>query len=405
MRSYIYKAREENGKLFSGVLEAEDQGAVRAKLRQTGYYPISIAPERPALRWGFLRRYGRVGLDNLIVFCQQFSSMLSAGLPILSCLDVLWKQIDNKRLQLIISKIKNDLSGGSTLSEAVRKYPRVFPPLFVSLVKVGETGGVLDEMLRKLVTYFSKEYELRQRVKSAFVYPIIVMTVAMGVVAFMVIVIIPVFTSVFTRMGISSTLPLPTLILMKLSELVRYGWWILLSLVLAALIGFNKFRRTKLGAPLVDRMKLKLPLFGKLIHKVAISRFIRSFGILMNSGVSITHALKITGEASGNLIIKRVVTEAEERITAGSNLHQPLSESGFFPPLVTQMIAIGEEAGSLDQMLARAADHMDQEVDFKVKRLTTALEPLLTIGLGLIAGFIAISMYLPIFDMIKIIRR
>lgn len=405
MISYIYKARDEYGKSFTGHLEAENAAEARRKLRQAGYYPISIIPEHRSRIRKLLQWIGPVGLDDLIIFCQQFSSMIHAGLPILRCLDIIWKQTENKRLQFIISKIKNDLSEGLSLFDAVRKYPNVFSPLFINLVKVGESSGTLNETLQKLVVYFSKEYETRQRIKSAFIYPTIVVTIAIGVVAFMVTVVVPVFSRVFTRIATGSTMPLPTLILVAISEFVRRFWWVFPLILAAVILIFNKIKQTKYGKYLIDHAKLKLPLFGSIIHKIAISRFVRALGIIIGAGVPMNEALTVSHDIPGNLIIKDAILDVEERIISGSSLNLPLIESGLFPDIVVQMIATGEEAGTLDAMLITAADQIDQEIDYRIKKLTISLEPLLTICLGITVAFIAISLYLPIFDMVKIMRR
>lgn len=404
MASYIYKARDDHGKSFNGHLKAENTTLARAKLRQAGYYPIRIVPEHQLGIKQLLEKINPIGLDDLVVFCQQFSSMIHSGLPILHALDVIWKQTENKKFQVVVSRIRSELSEGSSLYDAVRKYPGIFPAIFINLIRVGEISGTLDKTLQKLVVYFTKEYELRQRIKSAFTYPIIVVSVAIAVVAFMVTAVIPVFSRVFTRIAVSSALPLPTVILLYLSEFARRLWWTLPLFLLVATMLLKKVKQTRHGSYLLDRIKLKLPLFGKLIHKVAISRFVRALGIIIAEGITMVQALRVTYEISGNQVIKKAILDSEKRIMAGSNLHLPLSESGLFPDIVIQMISTGEEAGTLDEMLISAADQLDQEIDYKVKKLTVALEPLLTIVLGIIVGFIAISLYLPIFDMVKFMR-
>lgn len=405
MASYIYKARDEQGKSFIGHIKATTKSEARGKLRKAGYYPISITPEARFRLSDLLQRLRPIGLDDLIIFAQQFSSMIHSGLPILHCLDIIWKQTENKRFQVIISKIREDLSEGSTLFDAMKKYPDVFSMLFVNLINVGELSGTLDESLQKIVEYFSKEYELRQRVKSAFVYPTIVLTVAIAVVVFMVTAIVPVFSKVFARMAVRSALPLPTIILIKLSEFTKCLWWALPLFLLAACLAYNAVNKTRRGKYLIDSIKLKLPVLGKLIHKLAVSRFTRALGIITGRGIPINKALRITSGMVDNVIIRRAIVYAEKRVMSGTSFHQPLDESGLFPDIVIQMIATGEEAGTMDMMLITAADQIDQEIDYKVKKLTIALEPALTIILGIIVGFIAISLYLPMFDMVKLMRR
>lgn len=404
MQNFIYKAREENGNRFNGTLEAEDIADARFKLRNAGYYPISVTPEDRLHIKEFFNNIVPVGLDDLVLLCQQFSSLINAGMPIMQSLDILWKQTTNRRLQLILSKVKNDLAKGSSLFDAMNKYPDAFPSLFLNLVKVGEAGGALEEMLKKVVIHFTKEYELRQKIKSALVYPTIVVILAVAVVGFMVTFVVPVFSKVFTSMAAGASLPLPTTILLKLSIVTRAIWWTLPILLIVLLFVYRKMKRTRRGAYLIDNIKLKLPLFGDIFHKVSIARAINSFAILVSAGVPIKQVLEITGEISDNLLIENAFVEARDVVMEGGSLHKPLADSKLFPLMVTQMIAIGEESGNLESMLAGASYQLDQQIDYKVKKLTVALEPILTVGLGFVVGFIAISLYLPIFDLVKVMR-
>jgi type IV pilus assembly protein PilC len=406
MKNYIYRAKDASGQEFIGHEQAEDAAHLRAKLRNNGYFPMRITLEHNFRIKDVLSGMRSVGLDELVIFCQQFSTMINSGLPILSALDIIWKQTENKRLQIIISKIRNDLSAGSSLYEAVKKHDKVFPPIFISLVQVGEVSGTLSESLQNLLVYFTKEYETRQRVKSAFVYPTIVIIVAVLVVAFMVIHVVPVFSKVFSGVfgGGSAALPLPTAMLILISDLTRTFWWVG-PVVLAGLVfTMHILNKTEHGKYLIDSFKLKIPLFGKLIHKVAVSRFVRALGIIIKAGVPINLALRTSCNVTGNYVIHNIISVVEKRIVAGSNLSQPLHESGYFPEIIVQMIATGEEAGTLDSMLISAADQMDQEIDYRVKKIIVALEPTLTIFLAFVVGFIAIALYLPLFETIKLIR-
>lgn len=403
MQAYIYKARDENGKVVVGTLEAESKKDLRFKLRQGGYYVSEITRERDLRRIEYWKQLLQpVTLSDLLFFCQQFRFMFGAGLSMMVCLDAIWKQTENVKFQIIISKIKNDLLAGSSLSKAVSKYPDIFPKIFVSLVNVGESGGILDEIFKKLVIYFQKEQDLRNKVKLAFFYPLLVLIIAIVVVGFMVVVIVPTFSSIFSRMGVK--LPLPTLILMNLSIIIRKFWWALLIGLAVLGIVLNRFKKSETGSHFIDRLKLKLPVLGDLNYRVAVSRFVYAFGILIDSGFPLVQSLKITSEVTGNSVIGKAIASTENDILAGNNISQPLEETKMFPPIVTQMIAAGEESGTLDRMLSEVSEYMDQEIDYKVKRLTTALEPLLTVCLGVIVGFIALAMYLPVFNMVKVVH-
>ena len=401
MPAFTYTARDAAGKVIKGALDANDQQTARARLQDMGYLVTSISQYREKPVSALLGR--RVKLDELVVFTQQFATMLGAGLPLVSCLETLAEQSDNSLLQETLFAIAQAVQEGGTLSAVLAKYPYIFPELYINLVRSGETGGQLDQVLDRLGSQLDKEYELRQKVKSAFVYPAAVSVLAVGIVTFLLVVVVPVFQRVYAQRGVK--LPLPTLILLALSNFFVHYWWALLLGVILLIWGIRGLSRSKRVRSWMDRMKLKLPLFGKLTRKVAISQFVRTLGVLVSAGVPLLESLKVASGAAGNTVITEAAEQVSVSITEGENIAGPLQATGEFPPMVYKMVAVGEESGNLDAMLTRISEFYERDVDYTVKRLTTLLEPLLTVALGLVVGFIVISMYLPVFTLVKVIRR
>jgi type IV pilus assembly protein PilC len=404
MARYIYTARDDRGKILKGILIAAEKRIVRTKLREMGYYVTKITEEK---KMWLLSRIAQivkpVSIDDLVTFCQQFSSLIGSGVPTLSCLKVLWKQTENKKLQLIISKIHNDLSSGLMLSQALARHPRVFSNFFVNLIKVGEAGGMLDFVFKKLVTHLHKEQELHQKIKTAFVYPSVVIILGAAVVVFLMLVVIPVFAAIFARVGMS--LPFITRVLITISSLIRSFWWLGIVIFVAVVYAWNHVKKFRPGQEAIDHFKLKVPFFGKLSRQVAMARFVRTFGILADAALPLSRTFDIVGHTADNCEIKKAIMEARRYIRTGDSISAALEKARLFSPMVVQMIAIGEESGTLNQMLEKSADYLEQDIDYKIKRLTTLLEPTLTVGLGLIVGFIAVSIYQPIFDMTKVFGR
>ena len=339
---------------------------------------------------------------DISVFSRQFATMIAAGLPLVQCLQTLGMQMERKRFQDIIAKVAYDVESGSTLSDALGRFPRVFDELYVNLVHVGETGGVLDSMLSRLSTYLEKAQALKHRVQMAIVYPILVMTIAVLVVAFLMIFIIPIFAAFFNNAGVP--LPLPTRIVIAVSNgVVRY-WYIVLAVWAAAMFGFRAWYRTEAGRLAVDRFFLRAPIFGPLVRKISIARFTRTLSALLGGGVPIIDALRITAKTAGNRVVENSVMAARERVMAGHTLGERLKDSGVFPPMVVQMVIVGEQTGALDNMLAKVADYYEDEVDVAVSGLTALLEPLLIVFLGVVIGGIVIAIYLPIFKVVTLVK-
>jgi type IV pilus assembly protein PilC len=318
-------------------------------------------------------------------------------LPLVQCLDILSSQQPNPSFKKVTSQIKGDVEGGSTFADALSKHPKVFDSLYVNLVAAGEVGGVLDTVLNRLAVYMEKNEALKNKVKGAMTYPIIVLCVAFGVVAVLMIFVIPTFSDMFKQFG--SSLPAPTQFIVNLSAFFRNFWWAMVGFIIAFIVGFKWVRTQEKGRFYTDKMMLRLPVFGSLIRKVAVAKFTRTLGTMISSGVPIMDGLEITSKTAGNMIIENAIRTVRTAISEGRTMSDPLEQTGLFPGMVVQMIAVGEATGAMDQMLGKIADFYDEEVDTAVEALTSALEPMLMVFLGGIIGFVVVAMYLPIFKM------
>jgi len=349
---------------------------------------------------GLLSRMKKVDEQALTVFSRQFATMINAGLAMVRCLDILSEQTEDKKLKETLIQVRRDVEGGSTLSNSLAKHPQVFSMLYISMVKAGEMGGVLDEVLERLAGFMEKDFALKKKVKSALTYPVVILLMASGIVFFLVTYILPTFVSLFE--GMSLALPLPTQILIAVTKGARNPAVVIPAMILLGLglFAFNQYVKTPAGRKQYDMMKLNIPVFGMLNRKVSISRFCRTLGTLLSSGVPIMQALEIVGRASGNEIIAMTVTKVRESIREGESIASPLGASGMFPPMVTQMVAVGEETGNLDAMLSKIADFYDTEVEYMLASLTSMLEPIMIVGMGGIVGFIVISVFLPLYQLI-----
>lgn len=390
-------------------ITAPDERSAARQLRSQGIVVQNIAVKRGIggkIELGDLPGLnillGGVRGKDISVFSRQFATMIAAGLPLVQCLQTLGMQMERKRFQDIIAKVAYDVESGSTLSDALGRFPRVFDELYVNLVHVGETGGVLDSMLARLSTYLEKAQALKHRVQMAIVYPILVMTIAVLVVAFLMIFIIPIFAAFFNNAGVP--LPLPTRIVIAVSNGVTRYWYIVLAVWAAAMFGFRAWYRTEAGRLAVDRFFLRAPIFGPLVRKISIARFTRTLSALLGGGVPIIDALRITAKTAGNRVVENSVMAARERVMAGHTLGERLKDSGVFPPMVVQMVIVGEQTGALDNMLAKVADYYEDEVDVAVSGLTALLEPLLIVFLGVVIGGIVIAIYLPIFKVVTLVK-
>jgi type IV pilus assembly protein PilC len=409
MPNFTYRGVTAGGGQVRAEITAPDERAAARQLRSQGIVVQNIAVKRGAAG-GF--SFGEIpGLKGLIggvrgkdisVFSRQFATMIAAGLPLVQCLQTLGMQMERKRFQDIIAKVAYDVESGSTLSDALGRFPRVFDELYVNLVHVGETGGVLDSMLSRLSTYLEKAQALKHRVQMAIVYPILVMTIAVLVVAFLMIFIIPIFAAFFKNAGVP--LPLPTRIVIAASNGVVKYWYVILLVWGGAMYGFRMWYRTEAGRLAVDRFFLRAPIFGPLVRKISIARFTRTLSALLGGGVPIIDALRITAKTAGNRVVENSVMAARERVMAGQTLGDRLKEGGVFPPMVVQMVIVGEQTGALDNMLAKVADYYEDEVDVAVSGLTALLEPLLIVFLGVVIGGIVIAIYLPIFKVVTLVK-
>jgi type IV pilus assembly protein PilC len=402
--TYAYKVRDREGKMLGGTLEAESQDAVVAKLRQLGYAPISIEAEKGAGMKSEVRLpgAGRVKLKDLAVFSRQFATMINSGLSLLRALTILGEQTSNRRLGQVVTRVRAEVEQGASLSGAMAKHPKVFNRLYVSMVRAGEIGGFLDQVLVKVAETFEKEVTLRGKIRSAMTYPVVVFVMVLMIVSAMLIFIVPTFATLYDSLG--GTLPLPTRLLMGASDGLRRFF----PLIVLALVGlgfaYKRWRATASGRYRLDQFKLKVKVFGPLFHKSALSRFSRTLSTLIRSGVPILQALEIVAETVNNGVISRAVKDVQDAVREGESLATPLSRHPVFPSMVVQMMAVGEETGALDTMLGKVADFYDQEVEAAVASLTSMIEPLLIGVMGAAVGGMVIALYLPLFNIINLVK-
>jgi len=397
-----WSGKNPKGVIESGELTAETKEAVLAQLRQKNIVPTLVAEKQ---KKGFSLKFGggKVKDKDIVIFTRQFSTMIDAGLPLVQALDILSVQVENKTLAKTLVQIKADVEGGSTYADALRKHPRVFSELYANMVAAGEAGGILDTILNRLASYIEKAMKIKKKVKGALVYPVVVSSVALLVIAVIMIWVVPTFSKMFATLG--GTLPLPTKIIIDMSNFIKgIGGLITFAVIVGAAVGIPQFRRSEKGKVITDRISLKLPIFGVLLVKVAVAKFTRTMGTLISSGVPILDGLEITAKTAGNKVIEKAVMDVRSAITEGKTLAEPLSKAKVFPPMVTHMIAVGESTGALDTMMAKIADFYDDEVDAAVAGLTAMMEPLLMVFLGTTVGFVVVAMYLPIFKMITLIK-
>lgn len=401
MPAYVWEATTRAGASKKGELEAVDPAAVRTLLRRQGFKSITVkAKPKDLLEYlPFLKQ--KVKEKEVVVFCRIFATMINAGLPLMQCLDLLAQQEANKTFQKIIRAIKEDIEGGMTLTDALKKYPEIFDQLFVNLVAAGESGGILDVILQRLSNYMEKSMKLKAKVKGAMTYPASVLVIAVGVVALLLIKVIPVFQKMFEGMG--GELPGPTQFLVNASQFTQDYWWVGVAIIVAIGYAFKRFYATEKGTLTIDAMLLRAPVFGPLIKKVAVAKFTRTLSTMMSSGVPILEGLSIVSKTAGNKIIENALVKVRHSISEGKTIAEPLEEANIFPPMVVQMIAVGEATGALDTMLAKIADFYDDEVDAAVEALTALLEPFMMVFLGGVCGGMIIAMYLPIFKMASVV--
>ena len=408
MPVFQYTVKDASGKAQTRVSEAENQGVLARQLKEQGFTVTKIRatrakPTKPQAGGGAVVK-GSVKLTELSIFCRQFSTMVDAGVSLVRCLSVLQEQATSVRLKRITADIQAEVEAGNSLSKAMSKYPRVFSNLFIGLVRAGEVGGVLEESLQRLSHFLEKDLELRRKVKSAMTYPAIVAFVAVAIVIGLVTFIVPKFIDLFKELGVKE-FPAITVFLMNASNFLTNGFpmrQVIFAICIVLLhIGFKMFTRTKFGKRLWDRFKLKVPVFGKLNHKIALARFSRTLGTLLVSGVPILQAMETVAGTVDNDILAEAIMHARARIREGDRIGDPLKKSGLFPPMVVQMISIGEESGALDAMLTKVAEFYEQEVDAALDSLTAAIEPVMIVFLGGVVCFIVVAMFMPMVAVIQ----
>ncbi|OGF98751.1 MAG: pilus assembly protein PilC [Candidatus Glassbacteria bacterium GWA2_58_10] len=395
MPVFSWKARTVKGEMHDGELTAASPQEVIGYLRRKRLIVVSVNPKPKEIK---LSLGGRVKTRDVVLFARQFATMINSGLPLVQCLSILSAQTENQKLKEITNSIRVDVEGGNTLADSMEKFPKLFTNLFVSMVRAGEAGGILDTIMLRLSEYMEKNDRIVRKIKGAMIYPAVVFTAAMGCVTVLLIFVIPIFSKMFKDMNME--LPLPTMIIVNLSDFLIHFWWLLAGLIVGGIFALKAYKKTDKGELLFDSLMLKVPVLGNLIRKSAVARFTRTLGTLISSGVSILQGLEVTAKTSGNRGVHDAVMGSRTAIAGGETITKPLKEAQVFPPMVIQMINVGEQTGGLDAMLVKIADFYEEEVDTAVEALTAALEPIMIVFLGIIVGGMVVSMYLPIFELI-----
>jgi len=397
MPVYLWKGKDRHNKSKKGEIEAPSEDVVRSELARRKITSAKIKKKPKDLFENVTFMQPKVKGSDIIIFCRQFSTMIDAGLPIIQCLDILYAQNDNKTFKKMLKEVKSNVESGQTLAEALRKYPKQFDDLFVNMIAAGEAGGILDMILRRLSAYLEKAAKLKAKIKGGMTYPLVTIVIAIVVVAIIMIFVIPVFEEMFSGMG--SALPAATLVVVNMSRAIKSNIFYIIGATILFIYAMRRFYRTDKGRILMDDLLLKVPLFGDLIRKAAVAKFTRTTGTMLSSGVAILDALEIVAKTAGNKTIEKAVFDTRTAIAEGRTMSDPLAESGVFPSMVCQMIAVGESTGALDAMLAKIADFYEEEVDQAVENLTALIEPFMIVFLGVVIGGLVVAMYLPIFKM------
>ncbi len=384
---YTYRVRDRQGKLVTGSLQADSERLVISRLQEMGYVPVQVSEKKVGIGSREISfRPGHVKLKDLAVFSRQFATMVNSGLPILKALTILSQQTESKALTAAVTEVRLDVERGSALSVAMAKRPKAFNNLYVAMVRSGETGGVLDSVLLRIADNIENEVELRQRIKSAMTYPVVVLAMVGLILVAML------------------TLPLPTRILLAVSDVFRTWWWVWLLVVAGGIFAYRKYKKTPAGRAQIDTLKLKVPIFGDLFHKTALARFAQTLSILLRSGVPILQALDIVAETVDNHVLSKAVVDVQSSVKEGESIARPLAKHAVFPPMVVQMLAVGEETGAIDTMLSKVGEFYDAEVKATVDSLTSLIEPLMIAVIGGCVGLAVIALYLPMFNVINLIK-
>ena len=399
MPKYNWEARSRTGSMQKGVMEAANFSLVESQLKRYGFTNISVKEEGKGLSMelklpGFAKK---VETKDIVVFTRQFATMIDSGLPLVQCLDILSNQQENKTFKDVLVKVKETVEGGSTFADALSKHPKVFDDLYVNLVAAGEIGGILDTILNRLAAYIEKAMKLKKQIKGAMVYPTTIMSIAVIVVGVILIFVIPTFAKMFADFG--GELPAPTKFVIALSNFIVKYIILIIGLIFAVIVAIKKYYATPKGRKVIDALALKAPIAGPLIRKVSVAKFTRTLGTMISSGVPIMDGLEIVAKTAGNKIVEEAIFKVRQAISEGKTMAEPLQECGIFPPMVVQMISVGEATGAMDAMLTKIADFYDDEVDEAVGAMTAMMEPLLMVFLGTTVGGLVVAMYLPIFKL------
>ncbi len=397
---YKYRAIAKNGQTVEGVFDAASESDVIAMIKANSYMPLQVERDvGEEARFELFKR--KVKKKDLAVFCRQFFTMIDAGLGIVKCLDILELQTENKTLKATISSVNGDVQTGLTLSEAMKKHPLIFPAILTNMVEAGEVSGNLDAILERMAVHFEKENKIENKVKGSAIYPAALMVVSIAVVIFMLVFVLPTFTSMFE--GSDTPLPWPTKFLLDMSDSIKTYWYIYAGVIGLLVFGLISYKRTEEGTRFFDQMKLRLPVIKGVTAKIVTSRFTRTLSTLMDSGIPLIKSMEVVSKVVNNLIIQDRITDSIEQIRKGIPLSRAIKDVGVFPPMVDSMIKIGEESGSLDDILTKTADFYDEEVEVALHKMTTLLEPIMIVGMALVIGFIVIAMYLPMFELVNTI--
>ena len=400
VETFVWKGKTAKGETVSGEYKAEDRRDVADYLRKRRVIIQSVRKKPKDINISFGGKKG-VSVKDLCVFTRQFATMVNAGLPLVQCLEVLARQQEKAHFRQAVQQVMMDVEGGQTLSEGLAKHEHIFGELYVNMIAAGETGGILDVILQRLAVFLEKNDALQRKVKGALTYPAIVLFVALGACIFMLMGVIPVFAKMFSDFG--GELPTPTRIVMALSDFLRTKWWLLGAGIAATMFGYKRIRATEKGEYITDKLFLKVPIIGPVVLKGGVSRFTRTLGTLIGSGVPILQGLEITSKTAGNRVLQRAIEHTSHSISQGETIAEPLKAAGVFPPMVVQMISIGESTGALDEMLSKVADFYDDEVDTAVEALTAAIEPIMIVVMGTMVGGMLVAMYLPMFKMANVV--
>src|SRR3954463_2195979 len=398
MPSFTYTARALNGDLRTATIDAPSRDEVMAQLKRQRLNVVKIDEAAAAKK----KTGGKISMRDIVIFTRQFSTMINAGLPLVQALDILSKQSENPALKDVTIAVVFDVESGHTVADALAKHPKAFSELYVNMVAAGEAGGILDTILMRLATFMEKNDALVRKVKGAMIYPAVIMSVAAIAVIVLLIFVIPVFENMFSSVGLA--LPLPTRIVIGASRFLKGYWWMVGAVIIVVVYAFRKYNATSNGKLVVDRFLLRMPVLGDVLRKSAVSRFTRTLGTLISSGVSILEGLEITAKTAGNRVVHDAIMESRASIAGGDTISAPLRKSAVFPPMVISMINVGEQTGGLDEMLSKIADFYDEEVDAAVSNLLSLLEPIMIVFLGVIVGGMVVAMSLPIFDMINAVQ-